>query len=255
MDMGEKHEGSGGWPGPYWILRRYRRIGSGLGWLYEARNSTTGKAALVLMPGNNPDWGPREAWQVRVVSQVEPPLVALEVERAPEGATLLELAEMLDLMTCAVERVEARPDARLHLAREPEMPESRPVAARRRWLLAGAGAFVAAALVLVVVTSLPRAPELSETKPGMAGAIHQEEVTFANTEDLMLPPIAYPMPERAYKQQKKPPCLKGTEMEIRGGCWLELSARAPCPPSTAEYEGKCYMPVGAKTPEPRVLEP
>jgi hypothetical protein len=55
--MGEKHEGSGDRPGPYRILRRYWRIGSGLGWLCEACNSMTGEPALVLMPGDNPDWG------------------------------------------------------------------------------------------------------------------------------------------------------------------------------------------------------
>ncbi len=89
-------------PGPFQILRRHRGIGGGLGGLYEARDTATGRPALVLMPGGNPDWGPREAWRVRVSSQVTPPLIALEVEHAPASGTLPELAEMLDLMTCAV---------------------------------------------------------------------------------------------------------------------------------------------------------
>jgi hypothetical protein len=251
--MGDERDGSEGRLGLYQILRRYRRIGSGLGRLYEARNTTTGEPALVLMPGSNPDWGPQEAWQIRATSQVEPPLVVLEVERAPASGSLPELAEMLDLVTCAVERVEARPDARLHLTREPEVPESRPMVSRRRWLLAGAVAAVA--LVLVVMASWPRASELLETVPGVVGANHQEEVTFADSQEDMLSPIAYPLPDGPFKGQKKPPCLKRTEVEIRGGCWVELSARPPCPQSTAEYEGKCYMPVGTRPPEPRALRP
>ena len=42
-------------PGPFQILRRHRGIGGGLGGLYEARDTATGRPALVLMPGGNPD--------------------------------------------------------------------------------------------------------------------------------------------------------------------------------------------------------
>ncbi|WP_269770184.1 hypothetical protein [Cystobacter fuscus] len=44
-------------------------------------------------------------------------------------------------------------------------------------------------------------------------------------------------------------------MEIRSACWYQGKQDAPCPKGTAEYEGKCYMPVRANQPEPRSLEP
>jgi hypothetical protein len=44
-------------------------------------------------------------------------------------------------------------------------------------------------------------------------------------------------------------------VEIRGACWYQGKQDAPCPKGTAEYEGKCYMPVRAKKPEPRSLKP
>lgn len=46
------------------------------------------------------------------------------------------------------------------------------------------------------------------------------------------------------------------EVEINGGCWVELARRPPCYGKQAEYRGKCYLPVSARsrdTREPRSL--
>ncbi len=46
------------------------------------------------------------------------------------------------------------------------------------------------------------------------------------------------------------------EVEINGGCWVALEKRPPCFNSQAEYKGKCYLPVSARsrnTREPRSL--
>ncbi|PTL76601.1 hypothetical protein [Vitiosangium sp. GDMCC 1.1324] len=269
--MGDNRDGSGETPKLFRIVQRYRGIRPGLGRLYEARNKTTGNAVLVLTPGSKPNWRPRSSWQVRATSQVEPPLVILEVEQAPISGKLPELAEVLDLVTCAVERVEERADANQHLTSGPEVTDSRHSASRphpaprlhtasrrhsasrRHW--PRAGAIAAAALALGAVALWLRPPESSETKPGVAGSTRQEEVTFVNGQNGELDLIAYSLPDKPFKGQKTPPCLKGREVEIHGGCWVQLKQDAPCSQGTAEHEGKCYMPVGANPPEPRALQP
>ncbi|MFY0581613.1 hypothetical protein ACN28S_51715 [Cystobacter fuscus] len=44
-------------------------------------------------------------------------------------------------------------------------------------------------------------------------------------------------------------------MEVQGGCWVQAKQDAPCSKDLAEYKGHCYVPVRAKKPEPRSLEP
>ncbi len=53
--------------------------------------------------------------------------------------------------------------------------------------------------------------------------------------------------------------LANYEVEIHGGCWVELAKRPPCYENQAEYGGKCYLPVSArsrdKKREPQSLQP
>jgi hypothetical protein len=58
---------------------------------------------------------------------VTPPYVALEVEQAPAAGKLPELADMLDLLTSAVERLEKQVGVRAHLTRA-------PVGLLKRWV-------------------------------------------------------------------------------------------------------------------------
>jgi hypothetical protein len=61
-------------------------------------------------------------------------------------------------------------------------------------------------------------------------------------------PIAYPLPSEPFDDQAKAPCYpKQGEVEINGGCWVELAKRPPCFDIQAEYKGKCYMPVSARS--------
>ena len=66
----------------------------------------------------------------------------------------------------------------------------------------------------------------------------------------------FPMPNKPFEGQKKPPCdaLVG-EVELRGGCWLELTRRPPCPKGAAEYQGKCYVAVGTAPRAPTSIGP
>jgi len=78
---------------------------------------------------------------------------------------------------------------------------------------------------------------------------------FTDGQDLSTPAIAYPMPETPFKEQRKPPCAEGLEVEVRGGCWIRHERAAPCHPRSAEYQGRCYVPVKKPDPQPRSVQP
>jgi len=150
----------------------------------------------------------------------------------------------------------------LHTARNVETGahlDRKPRGSWRGRLLAHGPRLLAGAVVagLVLLALWPRAPALPETQqaPAVAEAALDEPVAFINLQEPPFPFIGYPMPEKPFKEQEKPPCLQGTTVEIRGGCWVTLEQRAPCPKSTAEFEGKCYMPVRKKDPLPSTLQP
>jgi hypothetical protein len=113
-----------GWLGRFKLIRRYtiRKPKPGseeLGRLYEAYDVLTDKPALVLIPGERAPMEPQEEWQVCLRSQVEPPYVALEVEKAPSAGRLAQLRGMLDLLGTAVERLGNDEEARVHLTHPP----------------------------------------------------------------------------------------------------------------------------------------
>ncbi len=249
---------SGGRLGPYLVGRRSWNLGEGLGRLHEAHNLETGAFAVVLAPGRVETWRSHTAWTVRATSGVQPPFVAVEVELAPdaEAPAFHELPLTFDLLTGVMGHVRTRDraDVHTHLTRRPRGAWPRRLLARGPWLLAGAGVAVAAGLAL---TLWPRPPESTETQqsPAVAEAALDEPIVFSDQEDSAPQVIGYPMPDEPFKEQMRPPCLKGTAVEIRGGCWVTLEARPPCPRSTAEYEGKCYMPVRKKDPPPTSLQP
>jgi hypothetical protein len=51
------------------------------------------------------------------------------------------------------------------------------------------------------------------------------------------------VPAKPFPEQKVPPCLPRIEETLNGGCWLVLAAAAPCPDSTFENAGRCFIPV------------
>lgn len=60
-----------------------------------------------------------------------------------------------------------------------------------------------------------------------------------------LPVVAYDMPSKPLKGQKRPPCTRRGETEINGGCWVLLALELPCKDGGYEWKGRCYMPMGA----------
>jgi hypothetical protein len=80
---------------------------------------------------------------------------------------------------------------------------------------------------------------------------------LANVDESYEGPIAYPLPSKPFKDQAAAPCRpKAGEVEINGGCWVELAWRPPCTELQAEFQGKCYLPTSKKQDrEPRSSHP
>ena len=58
-----------------------------------------------------------------------------------------------------------------------------------------------------------------------------------------LPGFGLPMPDRPFPGQRKPPCNRKGEVELRGGCWYELArVKSPCEEDAYDYKGACYLP-------------
>jgi hypothetical protein len=265
--MASESRWKGGRLGPFHLGRRYKDkdVGGDLGRIYEAHNVETGAAALVLMPGKRAGWEPEESWQVRAFAQVTPPYVALEVEQAPATGKLPELADMLDLLTSAVERLEKQVGARVHLTRAPVGLLKRWVGRLRR-LHRSRGAVALMLLMALCVAGLgvtfwvdSSGPSYSEGTKRLGGvaetALESASAPFVIDRSPGAS-IAYPLPQRPFSNQAKPPCRsRSGEVEINGGCWLELAKRSPCYEEQAEHQGKCYAPVSTRPSVPLPAKP
>ncbi|SEN33755.1 Protein kinase domain-containing protein [Stigmatella aurantiaca] len=57
------------------------------------------------------------------------------------------------------------------------------------------------------------------------------------------PGFGLPIPERPFVGQRRPPCNRNGEVEIRGGCWYALrDANQPCKEDAYDWKGACYLP-------------
>jgi hypothetical protein len=254
--MDDTPEWKGGRIGPYHVGKRYRGIPSDEGRIYSAHNVETGASALVVMPAKGEDWSTRHPWTIQATSVTSPPALVLEVEKAPQAkdSRLHELTLMLIRLSGAVALIEDRGDARAHFTRLP-LP-SRLRQRMMRWGLAGTAMTLAAGLALILWLRPPEDAEQRQSSGGVVRAAVDEPIAFTDTQDTPLPGIiGYAMPEGPFKEQKRPPCIPVTETEIRGGCWTQHKLDAPCPRSTAEYQGKCYMPVKKPDPQPSSIQP
>jgi hypothetical protein len=263
--MADEKTWKGGRLGPFGIGRRLEGVESNLGRLYEAHNTETGAAAVVLVPGRSMDWEPEESWRVCVSSQEAPAYVAMEVELAPGSGTLPELARIFDLLTSALERVERNVQVRNHLTRQP-IGRVKLYVGRARRLLRSRRGFAIAGLALVglgvgfwlLFSGAGRSERVSH-------GVALEALTVADAptlvDEAMLTGtvIAYPLPGNPFRNQAKAPCKPESEVEINGGCWVELARRPPCASDQAEHKGKCYLPMsldrGHRGREPQSIQP
>ncbi|HEX8437200.1 hypothetical protein [Archangium sp.] len=239
--------------GLFQLGRRCKHAAAELGPIHEARNVQTGAPALVMMPGPRPTWGPKKNWQVRASFQVTPPTITMEVEQAPASGKVAELAHLLTLLLAGLDAVGGNARMRAHLTREPmgqlmRRPPLKALAAVALAVLALGGGFWlgSGTRPMTPPTPPPSTPALGE----LADAGLPSSFLVAG-EQQSAAGIAYPLPDKPFSNQSRPPCRTvRDEVAINGGCWVALERRPPCHPEQAEYQGKCYLPVGLRDPRP-----
>jgi len=235
--------------GPFQLGRRCKHAAAELGHIHEASNVKTGGSVLLMMPG--PRQAPKRNWQARVSFQTRPPFIALEMEQAPASGNLVEFANLMTLLLAGLDAVGSNARTRAHLTREPMSPRmGRPslkaLAAVGLAMLALGGGFWWGSRTQSMgsPTPPPSAPGLREwADAGLPPSLLSDGAEENPTG------IAYPLPEKPFMNQVRPPCRsKAIHVAINGGCWVALEQRPPCEDS-AEYQGKCYLPV-LKAPRP-----
>ncbi|HEX8434211.1 hypothetical protein [Archangium sp.] len=260
--MADAKRGEDGRLGAYRLGRRHggkNPESEDLGRLYEAHNVHTDAPALVLVPAPGVSGEPEEDWKVRVTMQARPLYVALEVEQAPASGELAALAGLFEVLTRMMERMDWSDEARRHLTRQPEGRLKRWAAGVRQALGRvgpyGVGMSVAALVLFLVAGHLWVYTEHPRGEQHEAAGVAVQESRapmLVDTGDVGPAVIAYPLPAKPFSDQAKAPCKpKLHEVEINSGCWLELALRPPCGENYADYQGKCYVPVSARSRKPR----
>jgi hypothetical protein len=223
-----------------------------MGRLHEARNEHTGAPAMVLLPGPSASGVPEEDWTLRVKVRASPPYVSVDLEEAPATCEPAALAGLFEVLTRMMERMEWSDEMRAHLKRQSE-------GRLKRW---GAGAVGMSVAVLVLLLLVAHWRTYTECQRGeqhaTAGAAVQSvedrrgAPSLVNTGSVVPTGVAYPLPAKPFSDQAKAPCKSNLdEVELNGGCWLELAKRPPCGENYAEHQGKCYVPVSARSRKPR----
>jgi hypothetical protein len=249
--MADAKRGKDGMLGPYRLGRQHQGKGGDmedLGRFYEAHNMDTGEPAMVLLPGPGASGEPEEDCSVRVTVRARPPYIAVDVEQAPATGGPEALAGLFGDLHRMMERMEWSDEARRHLMRQPK--------GRERWWAVGAAGGGLAVLVLSLMAAYwceDSGSQRGEQHEAGAVAVDASRApTMVDTVDVGSAVIAYPLPAKPFSDQAKAPCIprKG-EVEINGGCWVALEKRPPCYDDQAEYQGKCYLPVSARSRKPR----
>ncbi len=259
-----------GWLGSFKLIRRYatRKQAPGtedVGRVYEAYNLLTDNPALLVLPSESAPVESQDGWDVRVRAQALPPFFMLEVRKAPPSGRLSQLSGMLRLLATAMEQLENGEEARAHLTRLPMGPlESLKHRAVRAWRWTRARRWRTVTACVLLLLSLRLVVHLVEMEVyGMNWDMTPRVVThgtdvrpdvvprapmLANKAAVGQGRIAYPLPATPFSDQAKAPCIpREGEVEINGGCWVTLEKRPPCFEVQAEYKGKCYLPVSARS--------
>ncbi|MDY7228746.1 serine/threonine protein kinase [Hyalangium rubrum] len=134
-----------------------------------------------------------------------------------------------------------------------------------RWLVPSA-ALAAVTLVTVLSAHLMEdPPQLTcgeQPAKGRAGEpVGLGDTTLASAapfiaDRLPVRAVSLDMPDRPLKGQKRAPCVRRREVEINGGCWIQVGTmEAPCEADAYDWQGKCYLPVSAPLRQPTSKEP
>jgi hypothetical protein len=245
--------------GPLRIGRRSKHAAAELGLIHEARNVETGAPVMAMMPGPRSTWAPKKSWQVRASFHTTPPFLSLEVERAPASGSLKELATLLTLLLAALEAVRDNARMRAHLTREPMGRWMRPLPLKALAAVGLAVLVLGGGFWLLDTGARQRAASTPPRwTPGLGELAYEgcPSPFLADSAPRSPTGIAYPLPDKPFSDQSRPPCLtQRDEVAINGGCWIEIARRPPCHADHAEYQGKCYLPVGLRARPPQSASP
>lgn len=231
--------------GSYLLGNRFPDLPEDQGRLYSAHHVDTGEPALVVMPGSSDDWSSSTSWCAQAMRFTDPDALVLHPKRTvgARPPRFHELTLGFIHLAGALAQLDEREDVRTHFLCAP-----RPIRSRHRATCWGVTSVaLAVGFVLLLWPRTPTPPQMRDTS--------EDSPVLVSRPGLSSPAIAYPMPEKPLKDQAKPPCMPETEVELRGGCWMPHRRDAPCPPGTAEYQGKCYVAVKKPDPEPRSIQP
>ncbi|SEU36984.1 hypothetical protein [Stigmatella erecta] len=242
--------------GPFTVLRRHAGSTAGDGRLYTATRSESAPPGLVVVPVASGHFLPRGSWSLRASASTKPGFLALELERAPDcRAPLSEVAEGLDVLANALERLERDPDAAAHLLGAPISRRRPPPRARHRYPTAWAVGMAAALTLLLWPLRVEHAPrhEGMRTTPdgpvatGLGDAAVQVPAVAVDGR-MAWKSVALDLPKKPFEGQYRPPCREGVEVELRTkdgtkACWIEVRVDAgKCRENGYEHGGKCYLP-------------
>ncbi|MCP3136283.1 serine/threonine-protein kinase [Pyxidicoccus xibeiensis] len=181
--------------------------------------------------------------------------VPLSEPVAPSAAR----AHGTDLGHAAPAHARAKAAAHTHRACLASPSSSQPAHCGTGWTWLGAAA-VALLCLLSAMTSwwvhpvedeAPPAHALLEPESRDGGTISLGDAAVASPVTILapvptfgVPPgLGLPMPKGPFPGQRKPPCNRKGEVELRGGCWYELArVKAPCDDDAYDYKGACYLP-------------
>ncbi|EPX56552.1 hypothetical protein D187_007894 [Cystobacter fuscus DSM 2262] len=253
--MANETSGKGGGRGPFERGGAYDEVGPELGRLHEAWDVETGKAVLQLLPTERVDWRPEGPWRVSLLCEPEPVAVTVRVEEAPASMPVSELADLLVLTSAAVTRVEDSERLRAHLA-SGQLPP-RPAGGQRAGHAAASRTGLLLGLSVWLLSSLPGSPAPHAREAATETFSRQEAPTFVDLSESELVVPSYPLPKEPFLNQMTAPCpRRKVVVEINGGCWVTLEQKPPCDDTdAAEYQGKCYMPVGKRKKLPQSVGP
>lgn len=266
--MNEKKNGSSGGEleqvGPYQLREQVPQDPGSQGELYRATHETSGAPALVLTPAAGEGETAPKDWRVSLSSSASENYVAMQVEQTPWAVAPDK--QSVESLVCTLEGVQEGVQRMARALDEPRPP--RPLL-RLGLSVASAAAVYALvfALVRLVSGSPPPSspPPLSDAPPVLTS--HDEQAA-AGTPDDPFPSgtlvdtsdagedsvLARPLPREPFKEQKRPPCRRTSEVELIGACWTPHKLKAPCPEELYEYQGECYLPAfSAKSPMPQSL--